>query len=66
MADGMMYCYSDKGELALVKPDTNEFKIVSQVKVEAGTAQHWSHPVINNGRLFIRHGDALVVYDIKK
>jgi outer membrane protein assembly factor BamB len=64
-ADGMLYCYSDRGELALVEANPQEFKVISQTKVELGTAQHWAHPVINNGRLFVRHGDALIVYKIK-
>lgn len=64
-ADGMLYCYSDRGELALVEATPKEFKVVSQTKVELGTAQHWSHPVINKGRLFVRHGDVLIAYKIK-
>jgi hypothetical protein len=64
-ADGMLYCYSDRGELALVEANPNEFKVISKTKVELGTSQHWSHPVINNGRLFVRHGDVLIAYKIK-
>ena len=64
-ADGMLYCYSDKGELALVEVTTEEFKLISKIKIEMGTAQHWAHPVINKGRLFVRHGDVLMAYKIK-
>jgi outer membrane protein assembly factor BamB len=64
-ADGMLYCYSDRGELALVEANPKEFNVISQTKVEVGTAQHWAHPVINNGCLFVRHGDALIAYKIK-
>ncbi len=64
-ADGMLYCYSDRGELALVKATPDGFNVTSETKVELGTAQHWAHPVINNGRLFVRHGDVLIAYKIK-
>ncbi len=64
-ADGMLYCYSERGELALVKATPDSFDIKSRTKVELGTAQHWSHPVIDNGRLYLRHGDALIAYKIK-
>ncbi len=64
-ADGMLYCYSDKGELALVEATPEGFNLISKTKVELGTAQHWAHPVINNGRLFVRHGDVLIAYKIK-
>ena len=64
-ADGMLYCYSERGELALVKANPKAFEIVSKTKVELGTAQHWAHPVINSGRLFVRHGNALIAYKIE-
>jgi outer membrane protein assembly factor BamB len=25
---------------------------------------HWAHPVVANGRLYVRHGDVLTCYDI--
>lgn len=64
-ADGMLYCYSDKGELALAVATPAAFKLVSQTKVELGSEQHWSHPAIDNGRLYLRHGNVLIAYKIK-
>ena len=63
-AGGMLYCYSEKGELALVEATPSGFKIASQTKVELGSEQHWSHPVINNGILYLRHGNTLIAYRI--
>ncbi|MDC0584730.1 PQQ-binding-like beta-propeller repeat protein [Bacteroidales bacterium] len=66
ISDGeMLYCYSEKGELALAKVNPKKFELISKTKVTMGTAQHWAHPVINNGRLFVRHGNALIAYKIK-
>ncbi len=66
-ADKMLYCYAEKiGVVALVKPDPEKFAIVSSFKVPLGSKEHWSHPVISDGRLYIRHGDALMVYDIQR
>ena len=64
-ADGMLYCYSERGELALVEATPAGFKIASQTKVELGTDQHWAHPVIDNGKLYMRHGNTLIAYKIK-
>jgi len=64
-ADGMLYVYSSKGEMALVKPNPDRFELVSVFHVTLGTNQHWAHPVIHNGVLYIRHGDALMAYKIK-
>lgn len=64
-ADDMLYCYSEKGEMALVRATPEKFDLVSKFSVTKGTAQHWAHPVIHNGVLYIRHGDALMAYAIR-
>jgi outer membrane protein assembly factor BamB len=64
-ADGMLYCYeSEKGTVALVKASPKGFDIVSSFRVSHGTGDHWAHPAISDGRLYIRHGNALMAYDI--
>jgi outer membrane protein assembly factor BamB len=63
-SDGMMYCYSENGYVGLVKPNPQKFEVVSSFRVQKGSAEHWAHPVIKDGRLYIRHGDALMVYHI--
>lgn len=64
-ADGMLYCYSERGELALVQATPNAFEMVSETRVTKGAAQHWAHPVIHDGKLFVHHGNALIAYKIK-
>jgi len=64
-ADGMLYCYSQRGELALVAPDPSGFRVVSKTKVALGSEQHWAHPVIYDGVLYVRHGKALIAYKVK-
>ncbi|MCF8378890.1 MAG: PQQ-like beta-propeller repeat protein [Bacteroidales bacterium] len=64
-ADDMLYLYSEKeGRVGLVQPDKKEFKLISSFILEEGSGAHWAHPFIKDGKLFMRHGDALVVYDI--
>ncbi|MCA1761294.1 MAG: hypothetical protein LC658_16105, partial [Bacteroidales bacterium] len=66
-ADGMLYFYEEKsGNVALVQPDTQQLKVISSFKINAGEGLHWAHPSIYNGMLFIRHGSVLMVYDLKK
>jgi outer membrane protein assembly factor BamB len=65
-ADGLFYVYSESGEVALVKMDHETFDIISRFTVPLGTGEHWAHPVIHNKRMYIRHGDALMVYDVGK
>ena len=64
-ADGMLYCYSEKGEMSLVKPDPEKFEMTGNFKVTLGTGEHWAHPVIHEGVLYLRHGDTLMAYQVK-
>ena len=63
--NNMLYCYTDKGDMILAKATPEKFDIVSQYKITLGTAQHWAHPVIYKGTLYVRHGDSLMAYQIK-
>lgn len=66
-ADGMLYFYEEKsGNVALVQPDTQQLKVISSFKINEGEGPHWAHPSIYKGMLFIRHGNVLMVYDLKK
>lgn len=65
-ADGMLYFFEEKsGHVALVKPDPSKLDIVSEFQITKGEGPFWAHPVISNGKLFIRHGSALMVYQIQ-
>jgi hypothetical protein len=65
-ADGMLYCYEEReGNLALVEPTPDDFKVISSFKITQGRGPHWAQPVIHNGELYIRHGEVLMAYDIK-
>jgi outer membrane protein assembly factor BamB len=65
-ADGLLYCYDERrGAVALVNPNPEKFDLVSEFRITKGEGPHWAHPVINNGLLYIRHGNALMAYKIK-
>ncbi|PKP21139.1 MAG: alcohol dehydrogenase [Bacteroidetes bacterium HGW-Bacteroidetes-21] len=63
--DGLLYCYSDKGDFSLVKPGENSFEIISKIKITLGSEYHWAHPVIKDGILYMRHGNVLIAYSLK-
>ena len=66
-ADNKLYCFEEKtGTVGLVKPNPKKFEVVSSFKINKGTGMYWAHPMINDGKLFIRHGAFLMVYNIKK
>lgn len=63
-ADGMLYCYTEKGTVALVDPGRRDMELVSSFKITLGEDQHWAHPAISDGVLYIRHGNVLMAFDI--
>ena len=63
-ADDRFYCYTEDGVMALVDAGPGQFNLKGSFEVPLGTDQHWAHPVIHDRRLYIRHGDAMMVYDI--
>ncbi len=66
-ADGMLYIYEEKnGNVGLLRPDPAGFDLVSSFKIYGGSGPYWAHPVIHNGVLYIRHGEAFFAYDIKE
>lgn len=58
--------YSEKGELFMAEANPSGLKIVGKTKVTLGNDQHWAHPVINKGILYVRHGSALIAYKISE
>jgi hypothetical protein len=65
-ADGRLYYRTEKGTMLLIEPSPKEY-------VERGRFEQpdrtrlpaWAHPVVANGRLYVRDQDVLFCYDVK-
>mgnify|MGYP000903933316 CR=1 FL=1 len=66
-ADGMLYIYEGpaRGIVHLVKASPESCQQAGQFKITEGDGKHWAHPAIANGILYIRHGDAIMAYDLR-
>ncbi|MEI7980483.1 MAG: PQQ-binding-like beta-propeller repeat protein [Bacteroidota bacterium] len=64
-ADGLLYCYGEDGNMGLIRPGKGKSELISSFKVTDGSREHFAHPVISEGILYIRHGNALMAYDIR-
>jgi len=64
-ADGLIYCFTYAGEMALVKPTEEGFEIISSFQTPGIKRDHIAHPVIHNGHLYVRYNNILSVYSIK-
>jgi hypothetical protein len=65
-ADGLLYYHNQKGEVNLIKPNPTKPELISSFKMTAGTKEHFAHPVIKDGILYLRHGKVLQAFDIKR
>ena len=66
LADGRLYYRTEKGTVLLIEPSPKEY-------IERGRFEQpdrtrlpaWAHPVIANGKLYVRDQDVLFCYDVK-
>ncbi len=65
-ADGHLYFHFADGTMVLARADPAEYTEVSKFKVPgSGERPSWSHPVILDGRLYLREQDHISCYDIR-
>jgi outer membrane protein assembly factor BamB len=66
LADGMLFCRSERGPVTLVKATPEAYKELGRFdQPDRSSAQAWPHPVIADGRLYLRDQDVLLCYDIR-
>ena len=65
-ADGMLYCVDEKGTMTLVEATPKEYRPAGSFRLPSGgSGNYWAHPVVCDGRLYVRHADKLFAYDIR-
>lgn len=65
-AENLLYIYDEKrGNVGLAHANPEKFDLISSFKITQGAGgPFWAHPVIHHGKLYIRHGNALMAYKI--
>ncbi len=69
-AEGHLYLYSDNGVVAMIEAsakgwnEKGRFSIPQQSKIRSNRGGVWSHPVVANGRLYVRDQELIFCYDI--
>ena len=71
-ADGMFYCVDESGgNVALIEASPNgwsekgRFKLDPQTTIRKPDGRIWTHPVIVNGKLYLRDQDLIYCYAVK-
>jgi outer membrane protein assembly factor BamB len=65
-ADGMLYGLHERGRMLLIAATPGGFSVASQFQIpRGGDGMCLSQPVVCGGRLYVRHGSHLFVYDVR-
>ena len=64
-ADGMLYVFSENHEVALVDISPGEYTERGRFKIKAHGRPSWAHPIIADGKLFLRDQESLTAYDLR-
>lgn len=71
-ADGMLYCLEESsGTVALVEPnpkgwtERSRFKLTPQTTQRNPKGKVWTHPVVSDGKLYLRDQELLFCFDVK-
>jgi outer membrane protein assembly factor BamB len=65
-ADSRLYVLSEEGEMALLHPTGAAFEFKGRFRLTPDRKHDaWTHPVILDGRLYLRYDDTLSCYDIR-
>ena len=66
-ADGRIYYRTEEGEVLLIEPSRMDYLERGRFEQPDRTSQPaWTHPIIANGKLYIRDQDTLFCYDVKR
>jgi outer membrane protein assembly factor BamB len=66
LADGRLYYRTEKGTMLLIEPNPKQYVERGRFDQPDRTQQPaWTHPVIANGKLYLRDQDLLLCYDVK-
>ncbi|HEX5272862.1 MAG TPA: PQQ-binding-like beta-propeller repeat protein [Gemmataceae bacterium] len=66
LADGRVYYRQEDGTMILFEPSPKEYLERGRFQQpDRSRAPAWSHPVIANGKLYLRDQDVLFCYDVK-
>jgi hypothetical protein len=66
MADGRLYLRTEEGAMLLIEPNRERLVTLGRFdQPDRTSSPAWTHPVIANGKLYLRDQDLLLCYDIK-
>ena len=65
-ADDRLYLYSEQGVVGLAEADPAGYREHGRFQIKPGSLPTWSHPIVSNGKLFIRDQDNIYAFDVRQ
>ncbi|NQT11587.1 MAG: PQQ-binding-like beta-propeller repeat protein [Planctomycetes bacterium] len=65
-ADGHLYFRYEDGLVALVAATPDEFRLEGTFRTAVKKGPSWPHPVIHDGKLYLRDNDTLMCYNLRR
>lgn len=65
-ADDMLFFRYQNGVMAIIAANPKSYHLLGSFKLATVHAESWPHPVIANGKLYLRDQQTLMCYDIAK
>ena len=63
-ADDRLYLFSDNGVVGLAEANPAGYKEHGRFEIRTGSLPTWSHPVVANGKLYLRDQDTIYAYSV--
>jgi outer membrane protein assembly factor BamB len=64
-ADGHLYFRYQNAVMALIEATPEAYRLKASFRLPSHLDNSWPHPVISNGRLYLRDQDVLMCYDLR-
>jgi hypothetical protein len=64
-ADERLYLFSEQGVAGLAEANPAGYREHGRFELQTGSLPTWSHPVVANGKLYLRDQDTIYAYDVR-
>jgi len=64
-ADDRLYLFSETGVVGLAEANPAGYREHGRFQLQTGSLPTWSHPVVANGKFFLRDQDTIYAYDVR-
>jgi hypothetical protein len=64
-ADGRLYLFSENGVAGLAEAAPDAYREHGRFQIKTGSLPTWAHPIVSDGKLFLRDQDTIYAYNVR-